>query len=140
MLDVRRLGPEDETLAVELAQAFYGAEGINVAFLQDDRNYLLAGYVNGALAGFMVAYELGRLEREEIMTYLHRLDVLPGYQRRGVGRALVEKLKALARERGYFKMFVITSRANDAAAALYKTAGGRIIPGSDVVFEFRPDD
>jgi ribosomal protein S18 acetylase RimI-like enzyme len=140
VLDVRRLGPGDEALARELAAAFYGAEGINAAFLPEGRNYLLAGYVDGALAGFLVAYELGRLEREEVMTYLHRLDVLPEYHRRGVGRALVEKLKALARERGYFKMFVITSRTNDAATALYEATGGRVVPEADAVFEYRPDD
>jgi ribosomal protein S18 acetylase RimI-like enzyme len=136
VLDVKRLGPGDEALAVELAKAFYGAEGINAAFLADGRNYLLAGYVDGALAGFLVAYELGRLERDEVMTYLHRLDVLPDYHRRGVGRALVEKLKELAGERSSYKMFVITSGDNEAATALYEATGGQIIRGSDVVFEY----
>jgi ribosomal protein S18 acetylase RimI-like enzyme len=136
MLDVKRLGPGDEALAGEVAAAFYGADGINPSFLADDRNYLLAGYVDGALAGFLAAYELGRLERGEVMTYLHRLDVLPEFHRRGVGRALIEKLKALAAERGSFKMFVITSRDNDAATALYEATGGQIIRGSDVVFEY----
>ena len=140
MLDVKRLGPEDEALAGEVAGTFYDVDGINAALLADDRNYLLAGYMDGALAGFLVAYELGRLERGEPMTYLHRLDVLPCYRRRGVGRALVEKLKELARERGSFKMFVITSQANDAAMALYGITGGRVIPEADVVFEYRPDD
>jgi GNAT superfamily N-acetyltransferase len=140
VLDVKRLGPEDEALADEVAATFYDVDGINAAFLADDRNYLLAGYMDGALAGFLVAYELGRLERGEPMTYLHRLDVLPRYHRRGVGRALVEKLKELARERGSFKMFVITSQANDAAMALYGITGGRVILEADVVFEYRPDD
>jgi ribosomal protein S18 acetylase RimI-like enzyme len=140
VLDVRRLGPEDEALAVELGQAFYGAEGINVVFLEDDRNYLLAGYADGALAGFLVAYELERLERKEVMTYLHRLDVLPDYQRRGVGRALVEELKTLAQKRGSYKMFVITGRDNESATALYEATGGRIIPGADAVYEYRQGD
>ena len=87
MLDVKRLGPGDEALAGEVAATFYGADGINAAFPADGRNYLLAGYVDGALAGFVAAYELGRLERGEAMTYLHRLDVLPEFHRRGVGRA-----------------------------------------------------
>ncbi len=140
MVDVRKLGPGDEALAAGVATAFYGNDDIHPAFLADDRNYILAGYVDGALAGFLVGYELGRLEREEVMTYLHRLDVLPEYHRRGVGRALVEKLKALARERGSYKMFVITSRDNEAATALYEATGGRTIPGADAVFEYRPED
>lgn len=140
MLGVKRLGPSDEALAREVAATFYGAGGTNAAFLTDGRNYLLAAYVDGALAGFLAAYELGRLERGEPMTYLHRLDVLPEYHRRGVGRALVEKLKALAAERGSFKMFVITSRANDAATALYEATGGRVIPAADVVFEYRESE
>jgi ribosomal protein S18 acetylase RimI-like enzyme len=140
VLDVKRLGPGDEALAREVTATFYGADRINAAFLAGDRNYLLAGYADGALAGFLVAYELGRLERGEPMTYLHRLDVLPEFHRRGVGRALVEKLKALAGERGSFKMFVITSRANEAATALYEATGGRVIPGADVVFEYRENE
>ena len=137
MLDVKRLGPGDEALAGEVAATFYGADGINAAFLADGRNYLLVAYVEGAVAGFLVGYELPRLERGKAMTYLHRLDVLPEFHRRGVGRALVENLKALAAERGSSKMFVITSRANDAATALYVATGGRVIPGSDVVFEYK---
>ncbi len=140
MVDFNRLGPGDEEAAGEVAAAFYDAGGINAAFLADGRNYLLAAYVEGALAGFLVAYELPRLERGEPMTYLHRLDVLPQFHRRGAGRALVEKLKALAAERGSFKMFVITSRANDAATALYEATGGRTIPAADVVFEYREEE
>jgi len=140
LFDVKRLGPGDEEAAGEVATAFYDADGINTAFLNDDRNYLLAGYLGGVLAGFLVAYELGRLEREEVMTYLHRLDVLPEYQRRGVGRALVEKWKALARERGSYKMFVIASQADDAATALYEATGGRMLPGADAVFEYRQEN
>lgn len=140
MVDVKRLGPGDEALAREVAAAFYDAGGINAAFLADGRNYLMAGYVDGALAGFLVAYELGRLERGEPMTYLHRLDVLPQFHRRGAGRALVEKLKGLAAERGSLKMFVITNRANDAATALYEATGGRMIPGADAVFEYRDNE
>ncbi len=140
MVDVKRLGPGDEALAREVAATFYDAGGINAAFLADGRNYLLAAYVDGALAGFLAAYELGRLERGEAMTYLHRLDVLPEFHRRGAGRALVEKLKALAAERGSFKMFVITSRDNDAATKLYEATGGRAIPGADAVFEYRENE
>jgi ribosomal protein S18 acetylase RimI-like enzyme len=140
VFDVRRLGPGDEKAAGEVATAFYDAGGINAAFLADGRNYLLAAYVEGAVAGFLVAYELPRLERGEPMTYLHRLDVLPEFHRRGVGWALVEKVKALAAERGSFKMFVITSRANDAATALYEATGARMIPAADAVFEYRENE
>jgi ribosomal protein S18 acetylase RimI-like enzyme len=140
VLDIRRLGPGDEALALDVAATFYEVDAVTGAFLEDERNYLLAGYVDGALAGFLVAYELGRLERGEVMTYLHRLDVLPEWRRRGVGRALAEELTALARGRGSYKMFVITSRDNDAATALYEATGGRMIPGADVVYEYRPSD
>jgi ribosomal protein S18 acetylase RimI-like enzyme len=140
VLDVKRLGPGDETLAREVAATFYGAEGINAAFLADDRNYLLAGYVDGAVAGFLVAYELHRLERGEPMTYLHRLDVLPEFHRRGVGRALVERLKALAGERRSFKLFVVTSESNEAATKLYEATGGQRLAEADAVFEYREEE
>lgn len=138
--DVRRFGAGEEAPAREVTAAFYAAEGINPSFLADDRNYLLAAYVDGALAGFLVAYELPRLERGEPMTYLHRLDVLPEFHRRGAGRALVEKLKGLAAERGSFKMFVVTGEGNEPATKLYEATGGRRLAEADAVFEYRKEE
>jgi ribosomal protein S18 acetylase RimI-like enzyme len=58
------------------------------------------------------------------MMFLYEAGVLAQYRRRGLGRALVEELKRLARESDCRKMFVPTQASNEAAMALYRSAGG----------------
>lgn len=46
-------------------------------------------------------------------------------RRRGVGRALVEALRALARRRGCYGMYALVDDDNEPAQATYASAGGR---------------
>jgi GNAT superfamily N-acetyltransferase len=67
------------------------------------------------------------------------LDVLPEYQRQGVGKRLISELKKICRERNVSKMYVLTEESNTAAMNLYKSTGGkRIIPDS-VVFLYKEE-
>ena len=52
------------------------------------------------------------------------MGVAEQHRRRGIGRALVEEIKRLARVDGCRKMFVLAGRGNEAAMALYRSAGG----------------
>ena len=56
---------------------------------------------------------------------LKRLYVRPGFQGSGLGRALVEKVIALAREAGHREMFLDTLPSMDAAQRLYSRLGFR---------------
>jgi len=80
--------------------------------------------LKGALAlvvenrrGRVVAFLIGRKNR--VMT----LDVLPGYQRRGIGRALMEAWEARLRQAGIERVWLETSVRNRPAQALYRSLG-----------------
>ena len=55
--------------------------------------------------------------------FLYELGVDEPYRRRGIGRALVEGLRALAVERGCYGMWVATDEENEAAVRTYRAAG-----------------
>ena len=57
--------------------------------------------------------------------FLYELAVDEPFRRRGIGRALVEHLAALAREAGCYGMWVITDDDNEAARATYEGTGGQ---------------
>ena len=54
-----------------------------------------------------------------------RMRVLPAYQRRGFGGAMLEKLESTARERGFNHIHLDTSMSQTAAMALYRKHGYR---------------
>ena len=56
-------------------------------------------------------------------------------QRRGIGRALVEALAALAVERGCVGMWVLTDADNEAALRTYRAAGAGT-PSPQVMLEW----
>jgi len=80
-------------------------------------------------AGFAVALFEGEEAR------LRKLAVLPRYQRRGIGSALVRKMESYAQGRG-FSALVPDSKRGDAACSFFKRLGwvGSIAP--DGYFEF----
>ena len=55
--------------------------------------------------------------------FLYELGVADSHRRRGVGRALVERLATIARSAGCYGMWVATDDSNPAALATYERAG-----------------
>ncbi len=139
---MRRLRPGDEEEAGRIAAVWHSAKGEESeysAFLSDRQAYILAAYVEGELAGFLIGYELKRLETSRPMMLLYTIDVLPEFRRKGVGTKLVNELKRFCVRRGALKMFVITSESNLPALALYRSTGGKRESSDDVVFVYRQD-
>ena len=77
-----------------------------------------------AIMGRVYANVLHRFEATDLLLY--EVDVAEEYQRRGVGRAMLEFLARLCAERGYGEMWVLTDPGNLAGNALYKSAGGTL--------------
>ena len=140
MVEIKRLGSGDENRARDIVEAFYADGAFNEDFLSNESNYLLAAYADGEFAGFLYAYELARLERSEPMMFLYSIDVLSEYRRKGVGKKLVEALRAVCAERGFMKMFVITGESNEAAVNLYESVGGNRRADDDAVFVWESND
>jgi ribosomal-protein-alanine N-acetyltransferase len=63
------------------------------------------------------------MEFYAIHAHLNLFAVQPGYQRRGVGRQLLEWLEASARTAGIFKVHLELRATNDGARAFYEKLG-----------------
>ena len=128
--DIRRLGPGDDD-AVLAARALFDHEPDAQAtrrFLAEPTHHLLVAYGPwGEPAGFVSGVEMTHPDKGTEM-FLYELGVDEPLRRRGIGRALVEALAALARERGCYDMWTATEPANIPARATYARAGAKLTP------------
>ncbi len=77
-----------------------------------------------SVLGRIYGHVLHRFDASDLLLY--EVDTADAHQRRGVGRAMLDFLKALARERGWREMWVLTEVGNAAGNALYSGAGGQL--------------
>jgi GNAT superfamily N-acetyltransferase len=103
-------------------------------FLANPLNYLLVAVDDNKTIGYLFAYELQRPDREQSMILLYDITVIDEYRKKGVGTALVERLKALCKNKPIMKMFVPTNRSNIPAVRLYEKTGAIISNDTDAVF------
>jgi GNAT superfamily N-acetyltransferase len=149
-LDLKRLGRDDVELArralARLKVADVGVlDSLTLdylrAFLAKPENILVAAIDAGVPVGFALAYLLDRCDRGRPMMLFYEIGVAESHRRRGIGRALVEWLKAECARRDAFKMWVPTHRTNTAAVALFEATGGTPSNAGDEVsfrYDFQP--
>ena len=128
-LTVRRETTVDAILAAELDAMF--DEGVSwdaeqgQRFLAHPDTLLLVARWDGEACGFLSAYRLQRFDRRGAEVLLYEIGVEEPFQRRGVGRALVEEAKRWAAGVGADELWVLTEDDNAPARALYAATGGR---------------
>jgi aminoglycoside 3-N-acetyltransferase I len=66
----------------------------------------LAALHDSAVIGGLAAYELKKFERERSEIYIYDLAVTAEYRRRGIASELFTRLKAIAKVRGAYVIFV----------------------------------
>jgi ribosomal protein S18 acetylase RimI-like enzyme len=106
------------------------------AFLTDRSNVLVAGFFVGEPVGFISAHILDRFKDLRRKMFIYEVDVLPAFHRRGVGRAMLEKVLEIARRENADTAFVLTNRSNSPAVGLYSDLGGRETNPDDLMMEF----
>ena len=121
-LRIQRLGPGDERAGGPLSAAahlFDDAPAHAGAFLVAPGHHLLIAYDGERAVGFVTGIELAHLERPPELL-IHDLGVDEAHRRRGIARALVAELRALAAQRGCSTgTWVATESDNAAALATY---------------------
>jgi ribosomal protein S18 acetylase RimI-like enzyme len=135
-VDIRRLGRGDEAAVMAAGELFDDRPDPEATrrFLADGNHHLLVAYHDERPVGFVSGVETTHPDKGTEM-FLYELGVDAPARRRGVGRALVEALARLARERGCYGMWAGTEPVNDAARATYRTAGGTPSDGT-LVFDW----
>jgi ribosomal protein S18 acetylase RimI-like enzyme len=140
-VDVRRLVPGDEALVVALGEDRALSPEAARTLLHDPGVRYFVALVDEEPVGYAFAYVLRRRRQPERSLFLYDIEVDDRFRRQGVGRRLMEALARLAQEESATEGFVITSRSNEAARALYRAAAGtdENPDGDDVVVEFHHD-
>lgn len=109
------------------------------AFLADPDHYLIVAAIEQNVVGYIVAYELKRVDRDAAMMLLYEIGVLKANRKRGIGSVLIDCIKDICRERNIIKMWVIADRANIPAVKLYTETGGEEdADGEEVSFTYYP--
>ncbi len=115
MFSVQPLQPDDGHLTVEAVTRVKDGtasppvtEAYLARFLVDNSHYLIVATADGGVVDFVLAYRLARIDRDQAV-YLHEIDVLPAYRRRGIGTALMEEMLRLCRAEGILKLWLGTS-------------------------------
>jgi ribosomal protein S18 acetylase RimI-like enzyme len=128
---IRRLGPGDEQVVEALA-----TRAPQTDLLHDERTFLLVAFDGEQPVGFVLAHDLPRRHGDPTQLLVYEVDVDESHHRRGIGKALLAELAAIARGRGIVEGWVLTDEDNEAAMALYRSAGG-ILPQQVTMWEFR---
>lgn len=139
---IKRLTVEDLTLIRDIMLNHFNGKIINdktLEYFRNENNYLLGFIEDNKVVGILLAYILERCDGRNNMVYVHEVNVLKEYRKRGIGKKLINELKKVCEEKEYMKIFLITNNSNSPAVALYESTGGKLIGDDDVVYEFTSD-
>lgn len=139
-LEVRRLRPDECDFGVDVIRLLKAPDGYPIPsaayflrFLSRQENILIAATEHGIPVGYIVAYLLDRVDRDQKMMFLYEIGVAESHRRRGIGKQLITELKSICREADVMKMWVPTGRSNVAATRLYTSTGAVPLPSGDEV-------
>jgi ribosomal protein S18 acetylase RimI-like enzyme len=123
-VEIRRLGPGDFDSVVAATKLLDGPadESATRRFLAEENHHLYIAYVDGHPVGFVSGVEMTHPDKGTEM-FLYELSVDELFRQRGIGRALVDRLRELAVERGCYGMWVLTDESNAGALATYGRSG-----------------
>jgi aminoglycoside 3-N-acetyltransferase I len=133
---IQHLGPGEVELLRKMLEAFgHSFEDVNTYLRQQaDDAYLtgllgsdyfiaLAAVQDNTVVGGLAAYELKKFEQERSEIYIYDLAVRSEYRRRGIASELIKQLRAIAKKRGAYVIFVQAHLTDEPAIALYTKLG-----------------
>lgn len=110
---------EAEYAAVPPSDAYLGE------LLDDPKFVALGAYQGERLIGGLTGYELRKYEQARSEFYIYDLAVLVTCQRTGVGTALINEMRAIAKAAGAWTVFVQADWDDEAPVSLYSKLGRR---------------
>jgi GNAT superfamily N-acetyltransferase len=140
-LSIKRITTVDQKTVEEINSVLDEGKAWDEAagsrFLADRNNALFLAYWNDKSSGFLTAHRLQRFDERKAEVLLYEIGVNEELRNKGIGKALIETVKAWGREVQADEMWVLTNRSNQAAIALYKSAGGLEASLDDTLFVFQ---
>ena len=92
-------------------------------FFANSRHHLAVAFAGDWVVGMASALHYVHPDKPKEF-WINEVGVAPAYQRRGIGKQLLNKLFDRARELGCREAWVLTEEENSAARGLYTAVGG----------------
>ena len=94
--------------------------------LLSSKNFIaLAALAENEVVGGLTAYELPMYYSDSSEIFLYDLAIKPEYQRRGIGKGLIQSLKAHCIRQGIKEFFVMAHAEDEHAIEFYRATGGK---------------
>ena len=141
MIDSKLLAPEDADFLNNIAEGVFDDPIVKSSareFLADPRHHIVVALSEGVVIGFTSAVHYIHPDKPPEL-WIDEVGVSPAHQGKGVGKAIMKELLQLGRQLGCVNAWVLTDRSNEAANRLYKSAGGQVVDGDAVMYEFELD-
>ncbi len=129
--EIRTLGPQDGEVFKQLLRVFERVFEMQDFRVPDDAHLadvlqrndfiVLCACDGDRVIGGLTAYVLHQYYSTRPLVYIFDLAVLPEYQRRGIGRALITAIRTLSTARGYEEVFVQADVADTYALDFYRS-------------------
>jgi aminoglycoside 3-N-acetyltransferase I len=135
LFEIKKLTKEDLPIFTSMINLFnlvfeeehptIGSEANSQRLLDDDRFIVLVALANNEVVGGLTAYELQKYYSDMSEIFIYDLAVKPEYQRMGVGKNLIQSLKAHCIKHGIKEFFVMAHAEDEHAIEFYRATGGR---------------
>jgi aminoglycoside 3-N-acetyltransferase I len=102
-----------------------GSEVYLLNLLRRENFIALAALAENEIVGGLTAYELPMYYSDSSEIFLYDLVVKPEYQRRGIGKGLIQSLKAHCIQQGIKEFFVMAHAEDEHAIEFYRATGGK---------------
>ena len=135
-MTIRRLGPRDEEIVVQLGGEQPLTHARAADLLADERTLYLVAFDRQEPVGYVFAHRLPRRHGDPSQLFVYDLEVNESSRRRGIATALMRELELISREHGIRTGFVLTNSSNDPAMSFYRSLGGVRPNEDDAVWEF----
>ncbi|MCD9187659.1 MAG: GNAT family N-acetyltransferase [Pyrinomonadaceae bacterium] len=122
VIEIKKLGLTEIALARELIEMFgFEDESGNRQFssveytrrmLERADFHVIVALHNGKLVGSLTGYEMKMFKSETTEMFLYEIEVVESHRQKGIGKALIEFLKQICREKEIVQIFVGTEKDN----------------------------
>lgn len=127
-VEIRVLGPEDVDVLMKVAPGVFDYDvdvGATREFLADERHHIVVALDAGAVVGFVSCVHYIHPDKPRPELWINEVAVASTHRRRGIATAMMREVFALGRRLGCGEAWVLTEHDNEAALALYTSAGGQ---------------
>jgi ribosomal protein S18 acetylase RimI-like enzyme len=138
VIEIRILKPGEEAILAIIAPGVFD-EDIDAKlareFLTDPRHHIVVALDNGVVVGFASAVDYVHPDKPREL-WLNEVGTAPTHQGQGIGKRVMRAILEHGRALGCKIAWVLTDTDNNAARALYKSAGGKELSTDTVHIEF----